>query len=153
MSAPADQMARALVSAVETIKATGGTVEIYGVRIEPCDEYGRTETDRRIRDAALEDGRGDLARHIARAKAEALREAAVEVEAERRRVSVARTAMENTYDEGRLDALDGILNMLRDRADALSDGIGEEIDPALMSEQALNEFMAAERTEDEGGER
>lgn len=27
---------------IETVKATGGAVEIAGVRIEPCDEYGRT---------------------------------------------------------------------------------------------------------------
>lgn len=36
----------ALLSAVDTIKATGGAVEIAGVRIEPCDDRGRTATMR-----------------------------------------------------------------------------------------------------------
>lgn len=36
--------AHALLSAVETLKATSGAVEIAGVRIEACDEYGRTAT-------------------------------------------------------------------------------------------------------------
>lgn len=36
--------AEALLSAVDTIKQTGGAVEIAGVRIEPCDTYGQTET-------------------------------------------------------------------------------------------------------------
>lgn len=39
-------VAAAVLSAVETIKETGGAVEIHGVRIERCDEYGVTETVR-----------------------------------------------------------------------------------------------------------
>lgn len=35
----------ALLNTVETIKKTGGAVEIAGVKIEPCDEYGRTARD------------------------------------------------------------------------------------------------------------
>lgn len=41
------EKARAIFEAVNTIKETGGAVEIAGVRIEPCDEYGATETTRR----------------------------------------------------------------------------------------------------------
>lgn len=35
-----DEQARAVMSAVDTIKATGGRVEIAGVVITPCDTYG-----------------------------------------------------------------------------------------------------------------
>lgn len=35
---------QALFDAAETVKATGGAVEIHGVRMEACDEYGRTES-------------------------------------------------------------------------------------------------------------
>lgn len=38
--------AHAMLCAAETVKATGGFVEISGVRIEACDEYGRTASDR-----------------------------------------------------------------------------------------------------------
>lgn len=31
-----------LLSVIETIKQTGGSVEIHGVKIMPCDEFGRT---------------------------------------------------------------------------------------------------------------
>lgn len=43
-----DQEAKALLSAVDTIKKTGGAVEINGVRIEPCDTYGQTDTTREV---------------------------------------------------------------------------------------------------------
>ena len=36
----------AIWSAVNTIKQTGGSVQIAGVRIEPCDGHGRTATTR-----------------------------------------------------------------------------------------------------------
>ncbi|MGV9744610.1 hypothetical protein ACWDTG_06810 [Rhodococcus zopfii] len=37
---------------VETLKLTGGAVEIGGVRIELCDEYGATDTTKRAAKAA-----------------------------------------------------------------------------------------------------
>lgn len=40
--------ADAVLRAVETIKKTGGAVEIAGVRIEPCDTYGQTDTTREL---------------------------------------------------------------------------------------------------------
>lgn len=39
-------LAASLLSAVEAIKASGGAVQIAGVRIEPCDTTGATETTR-----------------------------------------------------------------------------------------------------------
>ncbi len=50
-------------SAVETIKKTGGAVEIAGVRIEPCDDRGQTLTLAAFEDAA--DAR-DRVRELAR---------------------------------------------------------------------------------------
>lgn len=41
----------AMLSAAETVKATGGAVEIAGVRIEPCYEYGQTTTTSELADA------------------------------------------------------------------------------------------------------
>lgn len=38
--------ARAVYAAAMTVKETGGAVEIAGVRIEPCDTYGQTDTTR-----------------------------------------------------------------------------------------------------------
>jgi hypothetical protein len=46
--------ARAMLNAANTIKATGGAVEIGGVRIEPCDEYGSTVTTARAESAEAE---------------------------------------------------------------------------------------------------
>ena len=46
--------ARAMLNAANTIKATGGAVEIGGVRIEPCDEYGSTVTTARAEAAEAE---------------------------------------------------------------------------------------------------
>lgn len=43
---------QSLYDAVTTIKETGGAVEIHGVRIEPCDTYGQTETTRALDRAA-----------------------------------------------------------------------------------------------------
>jgi hypothetical protein len=56
--------ARAMLNAANTIKATGGAVEIGGVRIEPCDEYGSTVTTARAESAEAEVGtlRDTLAR-------------------------------------------------------------------------------------------
>jgi len=48
--------ARAMLNAANTIKATGGAVEIGGVRIEPCDEYGSTVTTARAESAEAEVG-------------------------------------------------------------------------------------------------
>ena len=48
--------ARAMLNAANTIKATGGAVEIGGVRIEPCDEYGSTVTTARAEAAEAEVG-------------------------------------------------------------------------------------------------
>lgn len=42
--------AEALLGTVETVKTTGGAVEIAGVRIEPCDEYGRSATTKMLED-------------------------------------------------------------------------------------------------------
>lgn len=39
-------IARNMYAAAETVKETGGAVEINGVRMEACDEYGRTDTTR-----------------------------------------------------------------------------------------------------------
>jgi len=50
LRAPRDS-ATAIESAATTVKATGGAVEIAGVRIEPCDTYGATDTTRAL-DAA-----------------------------------------------------------------------------------------------------
>lgn len=44
----------AVHGAVETIKGTGGAVEISGVRIEPCDEYGTTVTTAQRDEAQME---------------------------------------------------------------------------------------------------
>ena len=49
-----DARADALLRAVETIKATGGAVEIAGVRIEPCDAFGSTVTTARAEAAEAE---------------------------------------------------------------------------------------------------
>jgi len=56
--------ARAMLNAANTIKATGGAVEIGGVRMEPCDEYGSTVTTARAESAEAEVGtlRDTLAR-------------------------------------------------------------------------------------------
>ena len=48
--------ARAMLNAANTIKATGGAVEIGGVRMEPCDEYGSTVTTARAESAEAEVG-------------------------------------------------------------------------------------------------
>lgn len=40
------EMERAMWEAALTVKQTGGSVEIGGVKIEACDEYGRTDSDR-----------------------------------------------------------------------------------------------------------
>lgn len=50
--------ALAILSAAETIKKTGGAVEIAGVRIEPCDERGETLTLKAFQDAAEARDRG-----------------------------------------------------------------------------------------------
>lgn len=47
---PAD-LATAVLDAVETIKRTGGAVEIHGVRIEPCNDRGETATARMLENA------------------------------------------------------------------------------------------------------
>ena len=62
--APNLDAARAMLNAANTIKATGGAVEIGGVRIEPCDEYGSTVTTARAESAEAEVGtlRDTLAR-------------------------------------------------------------------------------------------
>lgn len=44
--------ALSMLAAAETIKKTGGAVEIAGVRIEPCDERGETLTLKAFADAA-----------------------------------------------------------------------------------------------------
>ncbi|WP_293785008.1 hypothetical protein [uncultured Aeromicrobium sp.] len=36
-----------ILAVIETVKRTGGAVEVRGVRIEPCDERGQTDTTRR----------------------------------------------------------------------------------------------------------
>jgi hypothetical protein len=36
-----------IFATIEALKKTGGAVEVNGVRIEPCDEYGKTDTTRR----------------------------------------------------------------------------------------------------------
>ena len=54
--APNLDAARAMLNAANTIKATGGAVEIGGVRIEPCDEYGSTVTTARAESAEAEVG-------------------------------------------------------------------------------------------------
>jgi hypothetical protein len=48
------EQARAIFNAVRTIKETGGAVEIAGVKIQPCDEYGLTEEDRARHDIMIE---------------------------------------------------------------------------------------------------
>lgn len=48
------RQAAALLQAVETLKATGGAVELNGVRIEPCDERGQTSTTRALEAVARE---------------------------------------------------------------------------------------------------
>lgn len=47
--APREVLPRALAmfNAAETVKQTGGAVQIAGVKIEPCDEYGNTATSLR----------------------------------------------------------------------------------------------------------
>ncbi|NCL73760.1 hypothetical protein [Rhodococcus sp. YH1] len=52
------EQCRALLNAVETIKKTGGAVQIGGVRIEPCDTYGKTDTTRAV-DALLDQAEAD----------------------------------------------------------------------------------------------
>ncbi len=52
------EQCRALLNAVETIKKTGGAVQIAGVRIEPCDTYGKTDTTRAV-DALLDQAEAD----------------------------------------------------------------------------------------------
>jgi len=82
--------ARAMLNAANTIKATGGAVEIGGVRMEPCDEYGSTVTTARAESAEAEVGtlRDTLARRtdshtqLVREN-EALRAKVAEVEAKR----------------------------------------------------------------------
>ena len=88
--APNLDAARAMLNAANTIKATGGAVEIGGVRIEPCDEYGSTVTTARAESAEAEVGtlRDTLARRtdshtqLVREN-EALRAKVAEVEAKR----------------------------------------------------------------------
>ena len=65
----------ALLGAVNTIKATGGAVEIAGVRIEPCDEFGSTLTT----------ARAENAEHLLRLRSDALARVTREAEALRAR--------------------------------------------------------------------
>src|SRR5690349_24172301 len=51
------QRALAMLSAADTIKQTGGAVEIAGVKMQPCDDRGLTESDRLYHDSHL---RGDV---------------------------------------------------------------------------------------------
>lgn len=37
-----------LIGVIDEVKLTGGTVEMLGVRIEPCDTYGATDTTRAL---------------------------------------------------------------------------------------------------------
>jgi hypothetical protein len=55
----AQAVAQAVFNAVKTIKKTGGAVEIHGVRIEPCDEFGATATTR-ILEAAVPNARAEV---------------------------------------------------------------------------------------------
>jgi hypothetical protein len=48
------EAATAMLNAANTVKATGGAVEIGGVRIEPCDEFGSTVTTARAESAEAE---------------------------------------------------------------------------------------------------
>lgn len=52
------EQCRALLNAVDTIKKTRGAVQIAGVRIEPCDTYGKTDTTRAV-DALLDQAEAD----------------------------------------------------------------------------------------------
>jgi hypothetical protein len=53
-----------IFATIEALKKTGGAVEVNGVRIETCDEHGRTETTRRAEAAEAK---------LARVDAEAVR--------------------------------------------------------------------------------
>lgn len=86
-----------LANAVEAIKHTGGRVEVHGVRIEACDDYGQTISEQSAaRDAALQNSSAD-----ARVQAEALRRAVL---------------------DHRLEAGDPALRVLLDRANEIERG-------------------------------